>query len=261
MLFPCGHTFCAACLSEHTARLRNSTCPFCRERIGSQAPNVSLQQVIEAYVERQGRMQRGETLDEIVQGQEAAAAAVRTRAIAPALSTALASASSASVGSAANPSSGSAGNPIGGAAEQLERYSEQYRAYSIRCRVLANQRDEAKAEQAEVSESRKTSASVLRALRGEEEEATRRLEAIRHELEVLRAQTAEQARDHTDSKPQLTSSKPGVCMRACARRRRRRSAPRWNLARASSTSRWSSSRRHSHRCRWAAVESYAGSCG
>ena len=95
---------------------------------------------------------------------------------------------------AANPSSGSAGNPIGGAAEQLERYSEQYRAYSIRCRVLANQRDEARAEQAEVSESRKTSASVLRALRGEEEEATRRLEAIRHELEVLRAQTAEQAR-------------------------------------------------------------------
>ena len=48
MLFPCGHTFCKECVTRHTASSRGSklTCPLCRGAVQSQAPNISLQNVI-----------------------------------------------------------------------------------------------------------------------------------------------------------------------------------------------------------------------
>ena len=46
LLFPCGHTFCAECLRKHMRQQQRQTCPFCRVKIASSAPNVSLQQVL-----------------------------------------------------------------------------------------------------------------------------------------------------------------------------------------------------------------------
>ena len=43
LLFPCGHTFCAACLRRLLEHPDKRSCPHCRQQIGSQAPNVSLQ--------------------------------------------------------------------------------------------------------------------------------------------------------------------------------------------------------------------------
>ena len=60
LLFPCGHTFCAACLKQHLEQLGRTTCPYCREKVASRAPNISLQQVIDGFVERQQSMARGE---------------------------------------------------------------------------------------------------------------------------------------------------------------------------------------------------------
>ena len=74
LLFPCGHTFCSSCLQHHLEKLQRKTCPFCRETVQSQAPNVSLQQVIEGFVQRQQTLARGDVLPELVQGQEAVAA-------------------------------------------------------------------------------------------------------------------------------------------------------------------------------------------
>jgi hypothetical protein len=118
LLFPCGHTFCASCLAKHTGQLRKQTCPFCRERIASQAPNIGLQQVIEGYVERQQRFQRGETLREVVQGQDAAAAAARRSAMPLGCG-----------GGAADSLGGVAGDDgacaVGGRALSVGHYSEQ----------------------------------------------------------------------------------------------------------------------------------------
>lgn len=48
LLFPCGHTFCKECI-EHNQRAGKRTCPWCREKIVSQAINLSLQNIIVAY--------------------------------------------------------------------------------------------------------------------------------------------------------------------------------------------------------------------
>jgi len=62
LIFPCGHTFCAACLNKHLLQKAagTSTCPLCRQTIGSHAVNVSLQQVIDGFVEKQRRLERGD---------------------------------------------------------------------------------------------------------------------------------------------------------------------------------------------------------
>lgn len=52
LLFPCGHTFCVQCLESHCKKNHRRTCPYCREKIQSQAPNVLLQQLIEGFAEK-----------------------------------------------------------------------------------------------------------------------------------------------------------------------------------------------------------------
>lgn len=48
LLFPCGHTFCKECI-DHNIKNGKKTCPWCREKIVSQAINLSLQNIIVAY--------------------------------------------------------------------------------------------------------------------------------------------------------------------------------------------------------------------
>ena len=40
ILFPCGHTFCKACIDQY-AKVKKK-CPFCRSAFNSMAPNISL---------------------------------------------------------------------------------------------------------------------------------------------------------------------------------------------------------------------------
>lgn len=49
LLFPCGHTFCKGCLEGHVKANNRRTCPYCREKIQSQAPNMILQQLIDGF--------------------------------------------------------------------------------------------------------------------------------------------------------------------------------------------------------------------
>lgn len=46
ILFPCGHTFCKACLDCAKKRYGKKTCPFCRKIYNSMAPNLSLQNLV-----------------------------------------------------------------------------------------------------------------------------------------------------------------------------------------------------------------------
>eukprot|EP01024_Parvocaulis_polyphysoides_P064556 TRINITY_DN7512_c0_g2_i2.p1 TRINITY_DN7512_c0_g2~~TRINITY_DN7512_c0_g2_i2.p1 ORF type:complete len:308 (-),score=42.13 TRINITY_DN7512_c0_g2_i2:155-1078(-) len=50
LLHPCGHTFCKVCIQRHRQSYSKDKCPCCRENITAQAPNISLQQLIQNYV-------------------------------------------------------------------------------------------------------------------------------------------------------------------------------------------------------------------
>jgi hypothetical protein len=185
LLFPCGHTFCASCLRQHLEKLQRKTCPFCRETVSSQAPNVSLQQIIDGFVERQQVLARGEVLPELIQGQEAVAQqhqhqpppqppnqhahahATQRLLLPPGL--------------------------LPSEEEVAQRYAEQYRVFSMRSRVMANQLHDSRAEAAALRKQRQTAETVLAHLHREEADAAARLEAARLELEVIRTQLAEQA--------------------------------------------------------------------
>ena len=175
LLFPCGHTFCAACLHQHLDKLGRKTCPYCREKVQSQAPNVALRQVIDGFVERQQALSRGEVLPELVQGQENVAAAAQQRH---------------------EPPSGSLHGGVWAGdshAQEASKYADQYRAYSMRCRVMRNQLVESRAEGDGLRSQLQSARAVLHHLTQEEQAARDRLEAARVELELVQAQRVEQA--------------------------------------------------------------------
>uniref|UniRef100_A0A7S2MF07 RING-type domain-containing protein n=1 Tax=Haptolina brevifila TaxID=156173 RepID=A0A7S2MF07_9EUKA len=169
LLFPCGHTFCAACLRMHLEKLDRKTCPYCRETVSSQAPNISLAQVIDGFVERQQSVSRGEVMPELLQGAEAAAQPKLPRQ-----------------------PYGAAPAGVSASALEAEIYAEQFRAFSMRSRVMRNQLEESRLEVRSLSERRQTAERVLEHLKGEAAAAAERLEAVRLELEVIEAQKAEQ---------------------------------------------------------------------
>ena len=178
LLFPCGHTFCAACLRMHLEKLDRKTCPYCREKVSSQAPNISLQQVIDGFVERQTALRKGEVLPELEQGLAAQQNQQKQRM---------------QMAAAGGGGGFHVNGGLGGADPEATKYAEQYRAYSMRCKVMRNQLLESRGECAELFEKRRTAEAVLEHLGREEVLAEERLEAARLELEVVRSQRAEQA--------------------------------------------------------------------
>lgn len=175
LLFPCGHTFCAGCLHTHLRQkpAGSSTCPFCRTAIGSHAVNVSLQQVIDGFVDKQRRLERGED----VFGAAAGGAAGRV-----------------GTGACGGTLSGG-GGAAGGGPGKADWYAQQYRAFSLRCTVLANQQAEARLEARRAAEQAGTATAVLAHLKVEEASAEARLRQAQVELEVAREQrSAQQAK-------------------------------------------------------------------
>eukprot|EP01026_Neomeris_dumetosa_P029001 TRINITY_DN2350_c0_g1_i14.p1 TRINITY_DN2350_c0_g1~~TRINITY_DN2350_c0_g1_i14.p1 ORF type:complete len:309 (-),score=51.47 TRINITY_DN2350_c0_g1_i14:40-966(-) len=50
LFYPCGHTFCKVCVGRHRQSYQKDMCPCCRVKISAQAPNISLQQLIQNYI-------------------------------------------------------------------------------------------------------------------------------------------------------------------------------------------------------------------
>ena len=179
LLFPCGHTFCAACLRMHLEKLDRKTCPYCRE----EGVLPSSQHFASAGYRRICRaadgVKKGEVLPELEQGLAAQQNQQKQQRMQMA---------AAGGGGGFHVNGG-----LGGADPEATKYAEQYRAYSMRCKVMRNQLLESRGECAELFEKRRTAEAVLEHLGREEVLAEERLEAARLELEVVRSQRAEQA--------------------------------------------------------------------
>lgn len=189
MLFPCGHTFCAQCLRSHVDVHGKSKCPYCRQNIDSQALNMSLQQIIQNFVNARDK------IPQIHNGKLVRAA-----------------------GGGDTPGSGATGSRMGRAGggeeeaclfhggdddelapSELEMmYTQQMRTISVRCRILRNELVDIEEEQQDIRSRGATATTVLTHLRGEETELKGRLQGIMKELEVVREQVEEQERRVAD---------------------------------------------------------------
>eukprot|EP01039_Chlorochromonas_danica_P004724 gene4724-5172_t len=94
LLFPCGHTFCEACIANHLRRNTSAAiqqhqqqngrqsrgggggfCPFCRQSIESRAVNQSLKELIEQFIAQKDRLESGRaSIEDLFISQKAPAA-------------------------------------------------------------------------------------------------------------------------------------------------------------------------------------------
>jgi len=182
LLFPCGHSFCARCITAHTEKHRKTSCPFCREKITSKAPNMALQQLIQNYSAKRDKIRSGEPAFELT-GPSA--------------------------------TSGAAG-PLRGAAHAEEddpaRWERELRMLEMRCRVLQNELADTHAERKRQEGNIASAAVVLQMFRQEQEQARTKLEAAQREMAMVEEQVEAQgrkleqyhsARDDSDSKADL----------------------------------------------------------
>ena len=193
LLFPCGHTFCHSCLrthleqrSRHVSLLPRAGAVACAERVAATGDRWVCRAAAVPLV-------RGDILPELVQGQENVAAAAQQQQQQQQQQQPY-HVSGSSISSLA-PCHGEApiGGSLGGVPAEAVKYAEQYRAYSMRCRVMRNQRLESEAEGEALAQQQSTASAVLDHLTREEEAARQRLEAARVELEVVQLQRQEQA--------------------------------------------------------------------
>ncbi|KAG2431653.1 hypothetical protein HYH02_013230 [Chlamydomonas schloesseri] len=175
MLFPCGHSFCGACLEHHIDRNKKTQCPVCRKRIESRAPNYSLQQLIQQVAAKKERAAPRGPLspgggggggEEGLFGGEGGG------------------------GCGGGAALGTGGVPeLGSNADRVRR---QYERAATRMRVLRNELADTQSEAAALDGRMAAAAAVVGHLQEEEQQVLRRLAAVQAELELVREQLASQ---------------------------------------------------------------------
>eukprot|EP01028_Stygiella_incarcerata_P014645 TRINITY_DN992_c0_g1_i4.p1 TRINITY_DN992_c0_g1~~TRINITY_DN992_c0_g1_i4.p1 ORF type:complete len:290 (-),score=88.15 TRINITY_DN992_c0_g1_i4:21-890(-) len=191
LLFPCGHTFCDACLKRHEMERQRFLCPYCRAKIVSKAVNVSLQQLIENFVEKRDKIAQG--VDPIGDDEKGRSSSKRTH-----LSS---SSSSLPYGSRTNPhnshSLSGGGYILSGVDADDEKdmesqYARQYRTYSVRCEVLQNEQSDTQRELDELKKKMEGGEKVISILLEEEKNALARLQAAEMEVKLVRSRIHDQ---------------------------------------------------------------------
>jgi len=165
LLFPCGHSFCAQCIGTHTKTHGKQTCPFCRQKISSKAPNVALQQLIQNFVSKKAmiRSSVGGAMDSPEwpkAGREGSRPAT------------------------ASPAASEDDGPV--------RWEREYRMLDMRCRVLQNEMVDTIQERRNCQARMESDRTVLQVFRAEEKEARARLEAAERALNHVLSNVQEQ---------------------------------------------------------------------
>mmetsp|Transcript_28904 Transcript_28904/g.77871 ORF Transcript_28904/g.77871 Transcript_28904/m.77871 type:complete len:398 (+) Transcript_28904:109-1302(+) len=172
LLFPCGHTFCQACTSNHMDRHKKTTCPVCRKKIDSKAPNYSLQQLILNFVARRDKQSgRGVTQQSL---QEEAMALNRGPD-----------------GAGLQGEGGlGMGSEEGATADLLRRQNERL---NFRLKVLQNELLDVITEEQALQQRLASADAVQAHIDAQEQDVLRRLEALHAELALVREKKEEQA--------------------------------------------------------------------
>jgi len=162
LIFPCGHTFCVKCLESHIKANGRRTCPFCRQSIQSQAPNMLMQQLIDGYVQKKGL------------GPTKAAHAARLDEVSDA-------------------------GPLGGGDDDrdVEEYRRQWRMLSMRWRIYENEERDCAKDLEEKMSKLSATRMVKKHLHQEKTDVQVRLKDLQDELDLILDQLSQQASKET----------------------------------------------------------------
>lgn len=156
LLFPCGHSFCAACMKSNAKHVREQKCPFCRAKVQSMALNISLQNLIETFVSKRTALLREKQQQPHSDPLSSAglAASAADRAESPQEDGA------ADISDGVRPKSRT---ELLRAADQSEerRYLQEYRTFAVRCEVLRNEFEENRQEVETCSKQKSVSEQLL----------------------------------------------------------------------------------------------------
>eukprot|EP00741_Cyanophora_paradoxa_P003520 tig00000711_g3418.t1 len=158
ILFPCGHSFCEQCVTNHTQTHQRDKCPVCRTKIASQAQNVVLRQLIQKYVAKR---------QQIEGGREAP-------------------------GAAAGPSRVAAAPQAPGGDDPRDSYLRDYQSLGMRCRILRNEVEETVDKIGQIKQKGSSARLVREHLAREERRAYEAVQRATAEWEVVKGQLAEQ---------------------------------------------------------------------
>ncbi|XRB20413.1 RING-type domain-containing protein [Pseudoscourfieldia marina] len=163
LLFPCGHTFCDACLRQHIDVHGKGRCPVCRKSIASRAANVPLQQLIQSYASERNRVRPA------VQAAPMLSARGVTGERSP--------------GGTTDTKNNDDGDPNPDGAS----YVRKHRTLTMRRRILANEHTDSSVQLGELRRRLDASAVVSAHLAEEEEAALDRVRHAQEELELVRS--------------------------------------------------------------------------
>mmetsp|Transcript_12740 Transcript_12740/g.14631 ORF Transcript_12740/g.14631 Transcript_12740/m.14631 type:complete len:210 (+) Transcript_12740:97-726(+) len=149
LLFPCGHTFCRACILHHT-KTNNNKCPVCRKNIQSQALNLSLQNMICVYTNNKHLIDKYKDFDpnepEIPKDKEAQSEQ-----------------------------------------EMLSKYQKDLQICEMRYRILKEERLETQKARDEIRRDLASKQTVRLELEDQKKNALDRLEKIKNELKLIQS--------------------------------------------------------------------------
>ena len=184
MLFPCGHTFCSECLSANLAKggAGKNKCPYCRTTIESKAPNLTLQQLVRSFVDKQNALQAGQ-FREVYDG--CVGETKRRLSEAPALVASISS-------SAAGPVATQFSPDLDVGATEAARHRREFRLQNMRWKILRNERSDIATELEAIGGKDAATGLVMERLEAEEKRIGERMASLHAELELVRQHKEEQ---------------------------------------------------------------------
>jgi len=148
LLFPCGHTFCRVCITAHTQK-NKMACPYCRARIGSQAVNISLQNLICIHTNNKHLLDKyNEEQEETAQKKEAKEDSTNN-------------------------------------SKSLNQYQEELQLCEIRYKIVKEEKHETEKTIRDLEKNVQVQNQVVQELKKKKEEAFKKLEAIKKEMELI----------------------------------------------------------------------------
>lgn len=171
-----GHSFCRECLAQHEKQYKQ-TCPLCRAKIKSKAPNFALQQIILNLSAKKKELHDAKLQHQQQQQQ-----------------------------------SGVGGGLSGllGDADAVAKYAQQFRMYHARCEVLTNKLTDLKQSAATAETDRSAAALVLQHFDAEEAKVLHQIDALQQELALIRKHSAAQAQKVAASSDALRSATDAI---------------------------------------------------